>query len=791
MSHLAFVTAQMLKEAKRSLAERVCVRAADVPADTTRAAAHIEQVEVHLHVLAACIGFASPRLFDDYVRWSDRLPESVAPPEAKISRLLSAVSDVLESELPAEAFDTATDYIDRAMRSLEIDAGERLPPPRRTGNRELQRRYLSCLLENRRSDALKCCEQALSDGTGIESLYLDVIQPTQYELGALWQSGTLSVAQEHYCTAATQFVMSQLQPYFVLPKRVGHTLVASCVGDELHEVGLRIITDLFEANGWNTVYLGANTPADSIAEWVASQGAAVLAVSTTMSQHLFGVAAVIEAVRRHPGCQRTKIIVGGHPFNVDPFLWRRVGADADAVDAEEAIQVANQLVADIQPLVPCPANFDGQFSVSLPDETSADSDDDLSRINNTLITLQRELHQANTKLLALNDAYQQQAESLRRSDRRKDEFLAMLAHELRGPLAPIELAVDLLRMEGTNPETLREATATMKRQLQQMNRLISDLLDAARVAHGKIELRKDLLRLPDIVHRAVEIVRPLVEQKRQRLELELGDASITVEADEIRLSQILANLLTNASKYTEPEGLIQLSIRRVRDVVEILVRDNGIGIDPSLLPDIFSTFSQEQRARKHSMGGLGLGLSLVKQLVELHGGTVQAKSEGAGRGSEFVVKLPIIEDDSSLPRRDDGGDQRSSQKYPARRILIVDDQAGIARMTALLLEKLGHHPIVALDGRTALRKFDQVAPEIVIMDLTLPDIGGLETTRRIRQLDESNATLIVALTGHSDDEHRQLAKQSGCDEYLVKPVDISTLKQLAVHPKLMLENRLR
>ena len=273
------------------------------------------------------------------------------------------------------------------------------------------------------------------------------------------------------------------------------------------------------------------------------------------------------------------------------------------------------------------------------------------------------------------------------------------------------------------------------------------------------------------------------------MKLELSDTPIFLEGDEIRLTQVFANLLTNASKYTDKKGTIWLNTKQDRDAAVIEVCDNGFGIDPELLQDVFSTFTQEQRSKLHSNGGLGLGLSLVKQLVELHQGSVSADSEGADRGSVFSVRLPALESEENCTFAESESASLSSQNIPSRRVLIIEDTAGIARMISLLFEKLGHAPLVATSGATAIRMFQETPPEIVVLDLMLPDMSGLEVARELRRLDQKNSTLIVALTGHNDDEHRQQARKHGCDEYFVKPIDILDLQELATHPKLMSINR--
>lgn len=792
MTDTARISAHMLREGRRTIAEAICshLESSSALNKGTPPVTRLEQSETHILILAASIEFKSTVLLNDYVHWVTRLPESVSPYFCEISHFLDALISVVEAEFPQEVANVVQHYIDTARNSLLVDRPAEPPARVCPPLAQLQHNYLTSLLATHRTDALNMVMKAIQSGVEIESIYLDVIQPAQHELGRLWQTGQISVAQEHYCTAATQFVMSQLQPWFLKTTSADQTLVATCVGDELHEVGLRIVADLFEVSGWNTIYLGANVPPESIAETLASSRAQILAISCTMTQHLFGMADVIRIVRSHPGCEQVKILAGGYPFNIDPYLWKRVGADAAALDGKDAIDVANRLIQSR-------SQADNRSALSAtPQQVEAQalsglnqSDDDLSRLNNSLITLQRKLNKANVELAALNKANEEKAQALQQADRRKDEFLAMLAHELRGPLAPMELAVGLLQMDDLDPSLIRESCETMKRQLDQMKHLINDLLDASRIVHGKIDLKKETLDLTHVLNRAIETVNPFIREKQQDLKLELSDTPIFLEGDEIRLTQVFANLLTNASKYTDKKGTIWLNTKQDRDAAVIEVCDNGFGIDPELLQDVFSTFTQEQRSKLHSNGGLGLGLSLVKQLVELHQGSVSADSEGADRGSVFSVRLPALESEENCTFAESESASLSSQNIPSRRVLIIEDTAGIARMISLLFEKLGHAPLVATSGATAIRMFQETPPEIVVLDLMLPDMSGLEVGRELRRLDQKNSTLIVALTGHNDDEHRQQARKHGCDEYFVKPIDILDLQELATHPKLMSINR--
>lgn len=787
----AQIASQLLEQDRRSIAESVLARLESQLDDQSGiqsrgSATWTSKIETHVQTLAACIHFASPLLIADYVCWGSISPDENPPFPNEVETVFRHIEEVARLEFPKEVGTVVSQYIETAFEARPCQESEAmLPQP----SSDLQRKYLSALLAMNRAEALQLAMQAVHSDIGVGRFYLDVLQPTQREIGRLWQSGRISVAQEHYSTAATQFVMSQLQPYFLQKSPCHKTLVAACAGDELHEVGLRILSDIFAMEGWNTVYLGANVPGDSVAQTLIDCGANVLAVSATMTRHLFTLSKLIAAVRANPKCQNIRIMVGGYPFNVDPFLWHRVGADAGTSSVSEAIRIANSysIEKDSQdPLDRTPPAVRSQLHSMSP--TESESLDDLSRLNNELVTAQRQLNSTNLELRHLNEVNEQKTKQLEEADRRKDEFLAMLAHELRGPLGPMNYALAILEMENVDTTIIAEARETLKRQVQQMAHLINDLLDASRIAHGKIDLKRTRVSLSELVERAVEIALPLIREKSHDLNFEYSQTSIFLEGDEIRLIQVFANLLTNAAKYTEEGGAIWLSTELEGDQARIEVRDNGIGIEADLLPHIYGTFIQEQRSRTHSRGGLGLGLSLVKQLIDLHDGTVEAASEGAGKGCTFTVRLPALEPIVAEKLENDEAPGITVAVKP-RRVLIVDDTACIAKITARLFQIMGHEPIIALDGKSAIQKFQELLPEIVVLDLILPDMSGFDVAQEIRTLDGNNQTLIVAQTGSSDGKNRQHAQEAGFDEYLVKPVGMTDLRKLATHPRLQEVNR--
>jgi PAS domain S-box-containing protein len=369
-----------------------------------------------------------------------------------------------------------------------------------------------------------------------------------------------------------------------------------------------------------------------------------------------------------------------------------------------------------------------------------------------------------------------QAEAaLRDADRRKDEFLALLSHELRNPLAPILTAVQLMQRRG-DVATPQEREVIV-RQAQHLVRLVDDLLDVSRVARGKVTLTKRLLELAGVVAKAVESTAPLLEQHRHRLRLAVPATGLPIEADEVRLTQVVSNLLTNAARYTAPGGHIEVTAQRVEKEIELRVRDNGIGIDPALLPRVFEMFVQGARSSDRSQGGLGLGLALVRSLTELHGGTVRAHSDGVGRGSEFIVRLPA----SSLPARGAETQARAARRPGAersKRVLIVDDNRDAADMIGQLLEDAGHEVRTAGDASQALSVAEGFHPQVAILDIGLPVMDGYTLGRELRARMGETPPVLIALTGYGQEQDQRRSVEAGFTTHLVKPVDADGLVHL-------------
>jgi PAS domain S-box-containing protein len=369
--------------------------------------------------------------------------------------------------------------------------------------------------------------------------------------------------------------------------------------------------------------------------------------------------------------------------------------------------------------------------------------------------------------------------SLQESHQRKDEFLAMLAHELRNPLAPIRNAADVWRAARPRTPELQLATEVIDRQVQQMTRLVDDLLDVSRITRGKIKLRTEVVALAAVIDTAVEASRPLMEKWEHELVVDVPAEPIHLRADAPRLAQVLVNLLNNAAKYTERGGRIELRVQREDTQVTIRVRDNGIGIPADALQRVFEMFTQVDRSLERAEGGLGLGLTVVQRLVEMHGGTIEAHSEGSGRGSEFVVRLPLVDAPASAaPAVAPASVQPQAGQQAAWRILIVDDNHDAAETLAILMRALGNEVQTAHDGLEAVAAAETFRPEIILLDIGLPKLSGYDAARRIRQLEHGADMLLVALTGWGQVEDRRRSKEAGFDHHMTKPIEFKVLREL-------------
>jgi PAS domain S-box-containing protein len=370
-------------------------------------------------------------------------------------------------------------------------------------------------------------------------------------------------------------------------------------------------------------------------------------------------------------------------------------------------------------------------------------------------------------------------DSLREANQMKDQFLATLAHELRNPLAPLRSGLAALQRGGAADGKVGDM---MERQLAHLVHLVDDLLDVSRVTSGKITLRPEALDLREVIDAALDTVRPLVEASGHVLEVSLEPAPLPLEGDRTRLSQVLTNILNNATKYTPPGGRIELRAGRDRDDVRLEVRDSGIGIPCDMLDRVFEVFTQVGSTLDRAQGGLGVGLALVRRLVEMHGGRVWAESAGAGEGSTFVVRLPLAASQPSTGAAPAPGDACATPPLPAAtppmRILVVDDNVDAAQSLGLILSRLGHDVRVLHDGLQAVEAGRSVMPDVVFVDITMPGMDGFEVVRRLRNVPALTKTRFVALSGHSQQTFRERARTAGFDEYCVKPIAPESLSRL-------------
>ncbi len=363
-------------------------------------------------------------------------------------------------------------------------------------------------------------------------------------------------------------------------------------------------------------------------------------------------------------------------------------------------------------------------------------------------------------------------------DRRKDEFLAMLGHELRNPLAPVRAALEVMRLRADDPQRTANAREVVGRQIAHMTRLVDDLLDVSRITRGQIELREESVGLAALVERAVEVARPLIDERGHRLTLELPEVPVVFRGDHSRLEQVLANLLSNAAKYTDVGGRIRLRAAVEGDQVVVSVRDNGEGLAPELRERVFDLFVQGPDTRSMARGGLGLGLTLVRRLVQLHGGTIEARSDGPGAGSEFIIRLPYK---PASHAADPTGSPALRAAGQPRRVLVVDDNVDAAETLAELLREYGHNVRTAHSAGAGITEALRMRPDLLLLDISMPDADGYAVARRLRP--ELSGTLFIALTGYGERRHRDKSREAGFDHHLTKPLEMRELETLLNQPR--------
>lgn len=469
---------------------------------------------------------------------------------------------------------------------------------------------------------------------------------------------------------------------------------------------------------------------------------------------------------------RFRLIFNG---STDPISYEEAFARIHADDRE---RIRRDVEAAIQPENPAP--YEAEYRVVRLDGTvrwvyakgrasfgGIGSERRLTSFDGTVVDI--------TDRKNMENELRRIAAELSDADHRKNEFLAMLAHELRNPLAPIRNALMVIQHSRGNLQAVQTATDIMNRQVDHMVRLVDDLLDVSRITSGKIELRMEPIDIATVIRQAIESSRPLALAARHDVTLQLPNLPVIVNADAVRLAQVFGNLLNNACKYSEPGGKIHVTANQQGDYVLVSVKDTGVGIEAPMLPKIFELFTQIDQSLERSQGGLGIGLSLVKSLIELHGGTVTALSEGLGHGSEFIVRLPIAVTDAAL---DDSHDPDVVASLQSIRILVVDDNRDSASTLEMLLRLQKNETRLAYDGEEAIAIAEEFRPDVLLLDIGLPKLNGYEVARRIRTMPWGRQMILVALTGWGQEEDRRKSKDAGFDGHIVKPVDHIELKAL-------------
>jgi signal transduction histidine kinase len=522
-------------------------------------------------------------------------------------------------------------------------------------------------------------------------------------------------------------------------------------------------------------------------------------------------------IHEHPRYEKTPIIfvTGVHVSELDRLQGYKVGA-VDYVSIPVVPEILRSKVAVLVEL------YLKRRELRELNRNLAEANQRLAEANTTLQAektrelelLNHTLQGANTELAEANRALQKEVaerarieQVLKEADRQKDEFLAMLAHELRNPLAPIMSAVQLMRRRPLVDPQIGWSRDLIERQARHLTRLVDDLLDVSRVTRGKINLSLETIEVATLINRAVETIQPLIQERRHFLSVQLPETPIWVSADPLRLMQVIGNVLGNAAKYTDPGGTITVSARQVGATVQIQVRDTGIGIPAALLPDIFDMFTQLDRSAGHSQSGLGIGLALVRKLLEMHGGSVTASSAGEGMGSEFTLTMPVAAEirqpvpsismvrqvlaEVEIPGPAKPGSVEvncgvtegvkavtEGSSTVRRRILVADDNSDALESLAMLLELGGHEVFSAANGALALESAERHQPEVALLDIGMPKLDGYEVARRIRAQPWGKNIVLVALTGWGQESDRRRSGEAGFDTHLVKPLDLDKLAEL-------------
>jgi signal transduction histidine kinase len=492
-------------------------------------------------------------------------------------------------------------------------------------------------------------------------------------------------------------------------------------------------------------------------------------------------------IHDHPRFERTPIIfvTGVHISELDRLKGYKVGA-VDYVSIPVVPEILRSKVAVLVELY-CKRRELRELNrnLALANERLAQANlalreertRELEQFNATLQRANEQLARANRSLQREVSERARAEDALKEADRRKDEFLAMLAHELRNPLAPILNAVQLMRMD-LSAKQLSWSREVIERQLSYLTRLVDDLLDVSRITRGKISLAREPVEVATLIARALETVAPLIEERGHHLEVQAPAEPLLLYGDPLRLTQALGNVLGNAAKYTNRGGHILLRVHHAGEAVELRVCDDGVGIPAERLPLIFDLFTQLDSRSDYAQSGLGIGLALVRRLMQMHGGTVTAASEGSGRGSEFTIRLPLLPAEAAPARAADGAVRAELAPVVGRRILVADDNPDALASLAEVLKLQGHEVFSAANGTLALECAERHRPDVALLDIGMPLLDGYEVARRIRAQPWGAQVTLLALTGWGQEPDRRRSQSAGFDQHLVKPLDLARLNEL-------------
>ena len=452
-------------------------------------------------------------------------------------------------------------------------------------------------------------------------------------------------------------------------------------------------------------------------------------------------------------------------------LWE-IGVFSDKTANEAAVSVLQEQGYIRYEHLPLETNAGQRAEVEIIANSYSEDEHNVIQCNIRDIT---ERCQLETERDRLEKVMFEQSAALKDLHRRKDEFLAMLSHELRNPLSPIASALQLLGLQKNEDRLQKQARTIIERQVGQLTRLIDDLLEVSRITTGRIHLQQERIALNDVISNAIETVRPLLDQRRHVFTVSLSPQPIWLMADAARLEQVIVNLLTNAAKFTDVDGHVWLTARQTGDECELRVRDTGVGIAPELLPHVFDLFTQAERSLDRSQGGLGIGLALVQRIVEMHQGRVEAIST-LGKGSEFIVCLPVMVDPESQPKQKHH--EIAIPAGPSLRVLVVDDNEDAAEMLGMLLNQTGNDALAVYDGPSSLKAALDYRPNAVLLDIGLPGMDGFEVARNIRKQAIFTNVVLIAMTGYGQDSDRRRSQEAGFDHHMVKPLDFKKLQKI-------------